>query len=164
MTAVAIPADVRVADVDASGVPGAPIDAAPAAARVLRSGRCCSPTGSRSSRSRRSITIPSALGKLLTQGALALAAVLVLVFNRRRLVRPNLFVALFTVLAASSLMMSVRLVTGPGSLFRAGRFCAFIAVLWLLTPLWGRARPADPALAHDVPDRRAVDGRDRRSS
>jgi ABC-type multidrug transport system fused ATPase/permease subunit len=35
-------------------------------------------------------------------------------------------------------MMSVRLATGPGSLFRGGRFCAFIAVLWLLTPLWGR--------------------------
>ena len=61
-----------------------------------------------------------------------------LVFNRRRLIRPNLFLALFTVLAPSSLMMSVRLATGPGSLFRAGRLCAFIAVLWLLTPLWGR--------------------------
>jgi hypothetical protein len=36
-------------------------------------------------------------------------------------------------------MMSVRLATGPGSLFRAGRMCTFIAVLWLLTPLWGRA-------------------------
>ena len=68
-----------------------------------------------------------------------MAFVLVLVFNRGRLTRPNLFLTLFTLLALSSLMMSVRLATGPGSLFRAGRMCAFVAALWLLTPLWGRA-------------------------
>ena len=137
MTAVAIPSDVRVADVDAAGVPVVAIDARRQRlglfvwALLFANGLAfvAIPTV---------ITIPSALGKVLTQGALALAVVLVLVFNRRRLLRPNLFVALFTVLAASSLMMSVRLATGPGSLFRAGRFCAFIAVLWLLTPLWGR--------------------------
>jgi len=84
------------------------------------------------------IPIPTSLGKLLTQGALALASVLVLVFNRKRLIRPNLFLSLFTLLVASSLMMSVRMDTGLGMLFRAGRFAAFIAVLWLLTPLWGR--------------------------
>jgi hypothetical protein len=85
------------------------------------------------------IPIPTAAGKLLTQGALALALLLVLVFNRDRLVRPNLFMALLTVLSLSSLMMSVRAVYGLGTLFRAGRFCTFVAALWLLTPLWGRA-------------------------
>ena len=85
------------------------------------------------------IPFPASVGKLLTQSALAVAFVLVLAFNRGRLARPNLFLSLFTVLALSSLMMSVRLETGSGGLFRAGRMCAFIAALWLLTPLWGRA-------------------------
>ena len=85
------------------------------------------------------IPIPVMVGKLLTQAALALAIGLVLVFNRARLTRPNLFLALFTLLALSSLMMSVRLVNGPGTLFRAGRFGAFLGVLWLLSPLFGRA-------------------------
>ena len=85
------------------------------------------------------IPIPVGVGKLATQGALALAIVLVLAFNRGRFTRPNLFLGLFTLLALSSLMMSVRLVNGPGTLFRAGRFGAFIGVLWLLSPLFGRA-------------------------
>jgi hypothetical protein len=135
VTAVAIPPDVRVAD--GGEAPGMPIDS-----RRQRLGLAIwallFANGLAFTAIPTIVTIPSGVGKLLTQGALALASVLVLVFNRRRLVRPNLFVALFTVLAASSLMMSVRLATGPGSLFRAGRFCAFIAVVWLLTPLWGR--------------------------
>jgi len=84
------------------------------------------------------VPIPSVAGKLLTQGALALAVVLVLAFNRDRLVRPNLFLTLFTILTLSSLMMSVRAVYGLGTLFRAGRLCTFVGVLWLLTPVWGR--------------------------
>ncbi|MDQ1535046.1 MAG: hypothetical protein QOF28_2807 [Actinomycetota bacterium] len=85
------------------------------------------------------IPIPAGVGKIATQGALALAVVLVLAFNRARLTRPNLFLSLFTLLALSSLMMSVRVVNGPGTLFRAGRLSAFIGVLWLLSPLFGRA-------------------------
>jgi hypothetical protein len=85
------------------------------------------------------VPFPAAVGKLLTQTALALAVVLVFAFNRKRLARPNLFLALLTLLALSSLMMSVRLATGPGSLIRAGRMCTFVAVVWLLTPRWGRA-------------------------
>jgi O-Antigen ligase len=134
VTAVAVPSDARVAEVEA---PGAPIDA-----RRQRLGffiwALLFANGLAFVEIPTIVTIPSSLGKMLTQGALALATVLVLVFNRRRLVRPNLFLALFTLLAVSSLMMSVRLATGPGSLFRAGRLCTFIAVLWLLTPLWGR--------------------------
>lgn len=134
MTAVAVPSDARVAEVES---PGAPIDA-----RRQRLGffiwALLFANGLAFIEIPTIVTIPSSLGKMLTQGALALATVLVLVFNRRRLVRPNLFLALFTLLAVSSLMMSVRLATGPGSLFRAGRLCTFIAVLWLLTPLWGR--------------------------
>src|SRR5262245_31192999 len=74
------------------------------------------------------LPIQSALGKLATHASLALATVLVLSFNRARLIRPNLFLTLFTLLAASSLMMSVRMATGLGMLVRAGRFCIFLGV------------------------------------
>jgi hypothetical protein len=84
------------------------------------------------------IPIPHVLGKFAPQGALFLAAVLVLVFNRDRLVRPNLFLTLYTLLATSALLASLRLDAGKGGLLRSGRFIAFVAVLWLLTPLWGR--------------------------
>jgi hypothetical protein len=135
VTAVAIPPDVRV--VDGFEAPGAPIDS-----RRQRLGffiyALLFANGLAFIEIPTIVHIPSSLGKMLTQGALALASVLVLVFNRRRLIRPNLFLALFSVLGASSVMMSVRMATGFGALFRAGRFCAFIAVLWLLTPLWGR--------------------------
>jgi hypothetical protein len=84
------------------------------------------------------VPIPTFLGKLLTQGALAAAVVLALLLNRDRLVRPNLFLSLFTFLALASLTVSIHAVYGAGTLFRAGRLCAFVAVLWLLTPLFGR--------------------------
>ena len=67
-----------------------------------------------------------------------MAVVFVVLLNRDRIVRPNLFLTLFTFLALSSLTVSVHAVYGLGTLFRAGRFCAFVAVLWLLTPLFGR--------------------------
>jgi O-Antigen ligase len=135
VTAVAIASDVRVGD--GFETPGAPID--PQRQRLgFFIWALLFANGLAFIEIPTIITIPSSIGKILTQGALALATVLVLVFNRRRLVRPNLFLALFTLLAASSLMMSVRMATGFGSLFRAGRFCTFIAVLWLLSPLWGR--------------------------
>jgi hypothetical protein len=135
VTAVAIPADVRV--VDGVEVSGPPIDARRRrlgfAVWALLFANGLAFTGIPTI-----LTIPSSIGKILTQGALALAVVLVFVLNGRRLVRSNLFLALFTILTVTSLMMSVRLATGPGSLFRAGRFCTFIAALWLLTPLFGR--------------------------
>jgi hypothetical protein len=84
------------------------------------------------------IPLPTVVGKIATQGALELALALALVFNRRKVLRPNLFLVLVTLLAASSLMMSVRMATGLGMLYRAGRFGVFVAILWLLTPLWGR--------------------------
>jgi hypothetical protein len=84
------------------------------------------------------VPIPSAVGKLTTQAALALATLLVLVLNRQRLVRPNLFLTLYSLLAASAAIASLRMSAGLGSFLRAGRFVAFVAVLWALTPLWAR--------------------------
>ena len=83
------------------------------------------------------IPISTPLGQLVTQGALAAATVLVLVLNRHLLVRPNLLLTLITLLGASSVVASMRVVSA-GTVFRTGRFCVFILVLWLLTPLWTR--------------------------
>ena len=86
------------------------------------------------------IHIPSIVAKLLTQGALGLAFILILTVNRGRLVRPNVFLAMFTVLAALSITISARgeVGSGLGSIIRAVRFVGFIGVLWLLTPWWAR--------------------------
>ena len=84
------------------------------------------------------VPLPSGVVQVATQGALAVAFVWVLLVNRDRLVRPNLCLALFSILVLSSLVTSVRLNTGIASLARDLRFAMFVAVLWLLTPLWGR--------------------------
>jgi O-antigen ligase len=83
------------------------------------------------------IPIPHRVAQLLTQGSLALALVLALTVNPRLRIRPNWFLGLYTLLAVISLVMSVRFV-GLGTAFRSGRLLAFLAVLWLLTPWWGR--------------------------
>ncbi|MGP8149126.1 MAG: O-antigen ligase family protein [Acidimicrobiales bacterium] len=84
------------------------------------------------------VTIPHTIGKLLTQGALVLAILLALTVNRRLLIRPNLFLTLWSVLAAFALMITIRGEVSLGSDFRAFRLIGFVSVLWLLTPWWGR--------------------------
>jgi hypothetical protein len=84
------------------------------------------------------IPVPTSIGKVLTQAALALAFVLALSINRKVLVRPNLFLLFMTILCATSTMMSIRGYYSWGSDFRAARLIAMVAVLWLLTPWWGR--------------------------
>ena len=85
------------------------------------------------------IHIPSVVGKLLTQGALALAFLLALAVNRKLIVRPNIFLVLATVLAVAAFMVSIRdEVSVIGSDYRAIRLLVFVATLWLLTPWWGR--------------------------
>lgn len=83
------------------------------------------------------IPIPSTVAKLLTQTALVAAFILALTMNPRVMVRPNLFLGLFSALAITSTMMSARFIT-LGTDYRAVRLVVFIAVLWLLTPWWGR--------------------------
>jgi hypothetical protein len=85
------------------------------------------------------LPVHSSVAKVLTEGALGLALLLALSLNRRILIRPNLFLGLFTILAATTLMMSVDQYFGFGSMIRAGRLVIFIAVLWLITPWWGRS-------------------------
>lgn len=82
--------------------------------------------------------IPSVVGQGLTQGALAVALVLALRLNRSLVMRPSVLLSLLTVMAVVALMVSLHNDFLLGSLFRAVRFLAFVAVLWLLTPWWGR--------------------------
>jgi len=84
------------------------------------------------------VPIPRPVGQLLTQGALMLALLLALAVNRRGVVRPNLFLVLLTMLSVVALMTSIHNQYVIGSTFRACRLAGFVAVLWLLTPWWGR--------------------------
>jgi hypothetical protein len=83
------------------------------------------------------IPIPHRIGELLSQGALPLALVLALTVNRRIVIRPNLYLCLFTLLVIEALVTTLEQVH-LGSVYRIFRFTEFIAVLWLLTPWWGR--------------------------
>lgn len=81
--------------------------------------------------------IPHVLGEVLTQGALVVAFGLALAVNPKVKIRPSLFLGLYSGLAAMTLMMSVRFVS-LGTVYRSFRLIGFLAVLWLLTPWWGR--------------------------
>ena len=81
--------------------------------------------------------IPSAAGKAMTQGALPLALLVALAVNRKLLVRPNVFLCLVSLLAVEALITSLQ-PQHVGNLYRTFRLVEFIAVLWLLSPWWGR--------------------------
>jgi O-antigen/teichoic acid export membrane protein len=83
------------------------------------------------------LPIPHIVGQLLTQGALGVAFVLALTINPKVKLRPNFFLGIYSLLAVTTLMMSVRFVS-LGTVYRASRLVGFIAVLWLITPWWGR--------------------------
>ncbi len=85
------------------------------------------------------VHIPSIVGTLMTQAALALAFLLALAVNRNLVVRPNTFLVIATVIAVAAFMVSIRdEVSVIGSDYRAVRLIVFVATLWLLTPWWGR--------------------------
>jgi hypothetical protein len=84
------------------------------------------------------IPVPTALGQLVTQGALPLALVLALAANRGLVVRPHLFLVLLSMLAVGSLMTSIHNEYLLGSAFRASRLVGFVAVIWLVSPWFGR--------------------------
>ena len=83
------------------------------------------------------LPIPHFLGQIMTQGGLILALLMALTVNPRIRARPNIFLILYSVLATTTLMMSVRFI-GLGTTYRAFRLVEFVVVLWLLTPWWGR--------------------------
>jgi hypothetical protein len=83
------------------------------------------------------LPIPSAVGKAITQGALPAALLVALTVNRRICVRPNVFLCLVGLLVIEAIVTALQ----PqylGTVYRTFRFAEFFAVLWLLTPWWGR--------------------------
>ncbi len=85
------------------------------------------------------LPIPTTVGRLVTQGALVLAFILALWANPRGVIRPSVFLVLLTLLAVVALAVSIHNEFLLGSTFRACRLLGFTAVLWLLTPWWGRS-------------------------
>jgi hypothetical protein len=84
------------------------------------------------------VPIPGALGKLVAQGSLGVAAVLALTLNRPLRVRPSVYIFLAALLVTEALAASLRAEFLVGSLYRSARLIGFVAVLWLLSPWWTR--------------------------
>jgi hypothetical protein len=83
------------------------------------------------------IPIPSALGKLVTQGALPVALLLALTVNRRKLIRPSMFLGLYSLLIVEVAFAALQ-ARHFGTIYRTFRLAGFVSTLWLLTPWWGR--------------------------
>ena len=83
------------------------------------------------------IPIPSALGKLVTQGALPVALLLALTVNRRKLIRPSMFLGLYGLLIVEVAFAALQ-ARHFGTVYRTFRLAGFVSTLWLLTPWWGR--------------------------
>lgn len=82
--------------------------------------------------------IPRIIGQLITQGSLGLALGLALLANRRRVIRPHLFLVLLTMLAIVAVMVAFHNQYLLSSVFRACRLLGFVTVLWVLSPWFGR--------------------------
>ncbi|GAA0606036.1 O-antigen ligase domain-containing protein [Kribbella sandramycini] len=84
------------------------------------------------------IPIPGPVGKLIAQGSLLVAALLVLTVNRPIRVRPSVYIFLATLLVTEAIISSLRAEFLLGALYRSGRLSLFVLVLWLLSPWWTR--------------------------
>lgn len=82
--------------------------------------------------------IPGTAAKLVTQGALLVAAMAALLANPKGVLRPNAALVLLALLVVQALMVSIHSEFLVGSTFRATRFLGFVAALWLLSPWFGR--------------------------
>ena len=84
------------------------------------------------------LPIPRPAGQLISQGSLVLALGLALVVNHRGTIRTSIVLIVLSLLPIAGLATAFQATYVTGSLFRAGRFVAFVAVLWLLSPWLGR--------------------------
>ena len=83
------------------------------------------------------VPIPSEVGKLITQGALPAALLIALAVNRRKLIRPSVYLGLYCLLIVE-LVIGALAAHKLGTTYRVFRLTMFVATLWLLTPWWGR--------------------------
>lgn len=83
------------------------------------------------------IALPSKVGKILPQGALPLALLILLTVNPKLKIRPNVFLCLVGLIVADGIFTSIQ-VNKLGTYYRTARFAEYLCGLWLLTPWWGR--------------------------
>ena len=82
--------------------------------------------------------IPATFGKLITQGSLSAALLVILTVNRRLIIRPNFFLCLPSLLVIEAILTCLEAQYLKGTAYRTFRLAEFVATLWLLTPFWGR--------------------------
>jgi hypothetical protein len=83
------------------------------------------------------LPIPPSIGKALAQAVLPVALLVALTLNRRLALRPNVFLCLVSLLVVEAVITSLQ-PQHLGTVYRTFRLAEFVAVLWLLTPWWGR--------------------------
>lgn len=85
------------------------------------------------------IPLPSKIGKGLPNGALVVALLLALSVNPKIRLRPNVFLCLVGLLVVDTILSATQVINHFGTDYRTIRYIEFFAVLWLLTPWWGRS-------------------------
>src|SRR5215475_4116646 len=83
------------------------------------------------------VHVPTVVGKGITQGALPAALIVALAANRRVIVRPSVFLCLVSLLALEAILTCTQTYY-VGTIYRTFRLAEFVAVLWLISPWWGR--------------------------
>jgi hypothetical protein len=82
--------------------------------------------------------IPSKVGKIMAQGSLPLAILILLTINPKLKIRPSVFLSIMCLLVLDS-MISATQVAKFGTTLRTVRLAEYVFALWLLTPWFGRA-------------------------
>jgi hypothetical protein len=83
------------------------------------------------------VPIPHFAGQAIAQGALPVALLMALTVNRSVVVRPNVFLCVVSLLVIEAFITATQ-TDHFGTVYRTFRLAEFVAVLWLLTPWWGR--------------------------
>jgi hypothetical protein len=84
------------------------------------------------------LPIPGSVGKLITQGSLSVAFLIALTINPKVVLRPSIYLCLTTLLALEAVLTLPMAPYLRGTSYRTFRFVEFAAVLWLLSPYFGR--------------------------
>lgn len=82
--------------------------------------------------------IPGAVGKVITQGSLPLAILVLLTVNRRLIFRPNVFLCLLSLMVIETIVTAMVAEYPRGTAYRTFRLLEFVVALWLVSPFWGR--------------------------
>jgi hypothetical protein len=82
--------------------------------------------------------IPAKVGKIMAQGSLPLAILILLTINPKLKIRPSVFLSV-TCLLILDAMIAATQVAKLGTTLRTFRVAEYVFALWLLTPWFGRA-------------------------